>query len=227
MLRISNKEIIDVVKYSDDKVIIVEKVLLGDFSSYKPNYFVIDLNSGDKEVITKNAYLMIKFGSSYESIIAAVNNYAECESMILPSKNVLVVFPNGQAGVFDSDGEIKWNGTLKYNDSIVNGLAADGEYFWACCKGQNCVIRYTAENAKIDIRIGSANAETFVNPEFVSQDDEYIYVCCNSSNVRRIDKSNFVVSDVGSVVPGLKRYYKFGNTSILCTASGAYMDNGK
>ena len=89
------------------------------------------------------------------------------------------------------------------------------------------LIRYTAENAKIDIRIGSANAETFVNPEFVSQDDEYIYVCCNSSNVRRIDKSNFVVSDVGSVVPGLKRYYKFGDTSILCTASGAYMDNGK
>ena len=27
MLRISNKEIIDVVKYSDDKVIIVEKVI--------------------------------------------------------------------------------------------------------------------------------------------------------------------------------------------------------
>lgn len=224
MLKISNKETIDIVMYSENKVIFVEKKLFGDLTQYKANYFILNFETGEKEVITKNAYLMRKFGSNYQKITESVANYVQCDCASLPNKNVLVIFPNGQTGLFDSNGSMKWNGTLKYNDKIVSGMAVDGEYFWSCCKDENCVIRYSSDNIKVDIRIGSKDAATFTNPDFVSADDDYIYVCCDGIKVRKIDKSNFTVSDVKGSFIGLKKFYKIGKFSIICTSDGTYID---
>lgn len=224
MLKISNKEIIDVVKYSDDKAIIVEKKPLGDLNQYKANYFVLNFNNGSKEVITKNAYLLKKFGSSFEKISDTIANYVQCDASVLPNRNCIIVFPNGQAGLFNNEGNVKWNGELVYNESPVSGIAIDGDYFWSCCTGQNCVIRYNADNIKVDIRIGGKDANTFIRPTFVSADDKYIYVCCDNIKVRKIDKSNFTVSDINRSYVGLKKFYKYGRFSIVCTSDGAYID---
>lgn len=223
LIKISNKEIIDVVKYSSTKAIIVEKMPLAEFGQYKLNYFVLNFENGQKEVITKNAYLLKKFGSSFQKITEAIANYAECDSAILTNRNILVVFPNGQLGMFDSNGELMWNNEISYNESIVNGLAVDGDYFWSCCKDENCVIRYNTENINVDIRVGSKDAETFIRPSFVSADDNNIYVCCNSVKVRKINKSNFTVSDVKEYT-NLKKFYKYNEFSIICTTDGAYID---
>lgn len=223
MIKISNREIIDVVKYSPTKAIIVEKKPLSALGQYTLSCFVLNFENGDKEVITKNAYLMKKFGSSFDKITDKIANYAECDSAILSNRDVLLVFPNGQLGMFNSDGELKWNNELSYNEKVVNGLAPDGEYFWSCCKDENCVIRYNAENINVDIRVGSKDAETFIRPNFVSADDEFIYVCCNGSKVRKIDKSNFTVSDVKEYAD-LKKFFKHNEFSIICTSGGCYID---
>lgn len=224
MLKISNKEIIDIVKYTESKVIFVEKKPFGDLSQYRANYFILNFETGEKEVITKSAYLLRKFGPNYKKITETIANYVQCDTASLPNRNVLVIFPNGQTGLFDAQGSMKWNGTLKYNDKIVAGMANDEEYFWSCCKDENCVIRYTADNIKVDIRIGGKNAVTFIKPDFVSADDEFIYVCCDGCKVRKIDKSNFTVSDVKGSFFGLKKFYKLGKFSIICTSDGAYID---
>ncbi|MFR5876253.1 MAG: hypothetical protein ACLUFN_07160 [Eubacterium sp.] len=224
MLKISNKEIIDIIKFSESKVIFVEKKPFGDLSQYKANYFILNFETGEKEVVTKSAYLMRKFGPNYEKITESIANYVQCDVAVLTDKNVLVIFPNGQTGLFDSAGGMKWNGTLKYNDKIVSGIATDNDYFWSCCKDENCVIRYSSDNIKVDIRIGGKEATTFTKPDFVSADDEYIYVCCDGLKVRKIDKSNFTVSDVKGSYIGLKKFYKLGKFSIICTSDGAYID---
>lgn len=223
MLKISNREIIDIIKYSDNKVIFVEKKLFGDLGQYKVNCFILNFETGEKEVITKNAYLLKKFGSNYKKITDKIANYVQCDAVSLPNRNVLVIFPNGQTGLFDSDGAMKWNGTLKYNGQAVTGMAGDEEYFWTCCRDENCVIRYTSDNIKVDIRIGGKDAATFSKPDFVSADEEFVYVCCDQSKVRKIDKSNFTVSDIDGSFAGLKKFYKLGKFSIICTADGAYI----
>ncbi len=224
MFKISNREIIDVVKYHEDNAIIVEKMpLLDSLNQYKVNYFVINFKTGEKEVITKNAYLLKKFGTNYSKISDTIANFVQCDAAILSNRNVLIIFPNGQTGMFDSNGEIKWNKTLTYNEASVSGMAIDGDYFWGFCKDENCVIRYTCDNLKVDLRIGGKDANTFINPNFISSDDNNIYVCCNSSKVRMIDKSNFTVSDLTGTMSGVERFYKFSNYSILCTTDGAYL----
>ena len=226
MKRISNKEIADVVRFTDSKVIIVEKKpTLNTASGYKPNYYILDAETLEKEVITKSAYLMKKFGSSFLKISESIANLVQCDAAILDDRSVFVIFPNGQCGLFDQDGNVVWNDTLSYNSKPVTSLAVDGDYIWCCCKEENCVIRYSLKTKlSVDIRIGAKEAKTFILPTSLSSDDESIYVCCNNAKLRRISKSDFNVSDLGAPIPGLQKFYRIKDHALICTTDGAYID---
>lgn len=224
MIRISNKEIIDIIKLADNKVIMVEKIPLDTFGKFKADYFVLNLANGSKEAITKNAYLLWKFGDSNEEITNKITNYVQCDSIIFPSKNVFVIFPNGQSGYFNEFGEMKWNGILNYNGNYCSSATEDAGYFWTCCPNENCVIRYTADTIKLDLRIGGKDSATFNTPIFASSDDSFVYICNSDGRIRTIDKKHFTVSDIKGVYPNLRKFYKYGRYSIICTADGTFMD---
>lgn len=224
MIKISDREIIDIINYNDNKMIIVEKRPLGELNKYKANFYALNFNNGSKEPLTKNAYLLKKFGNQFEKITDTITNYVQCDSIAFPSKNIFVIFPNGQTGLFNEFGEMRWSGVLKYNEHNCSSAAEDGEYFWTCCPDENCVIRYTADSIKLDLRIGSKDAPTFSKPIFASADDKFIYICNEDGRIRKISKSNFAVSDFNGTYPGLKRFYKHGRFSIICTSKGAYIE---
>lgn len=224
MIKISNKEIIDIVRYNEEKVIFVEKNPLDVVGKFKVKYFILNLSNGDKEVITKSAYLLKKFGSSYDVITKKLIDFVQCDCAIFPSKNVFVNYPNGQTALFNPFGEMKWNGTLNYNGSACSTCAIDGDYFWSCCRDENCVIRYSADSINVDIRIGSKESNTFNKPIFASADEKGVYICCEDGRVRMINKSTLDVIDIASNVPDLKKFYKFGKFSIICASSGAYIE---
>lgn len=223
MKKISNKEIADVVKYGENHVIIVEKVPVLASNSHKANYYILNLETLEKEGLTRSAYLMKKFGSAYNEICDSIASPIQCEAVIFSNREVFIIFENGQCGLFDSDGKMLWNRKLDYNGAPVKGLAIDGEYFWCCCEQENCVIRYSLDNFKVDLRIGGKDAKTFIRPSFVSADDESIYVCCDSKQLRRISKSDLTVSDIGGYQIGLKRFYRFDGASLISTVDGAYI----
>ena len=223
MEKITNKEIIDVVKFSDDKLIFVQKNPLSDPNQFKADYYIINFSTGVREVVTTKAYLLKKFGSAHEKICDMIKDYIKCQAVILKDKSVLVVFPNGQCGLFDSDGNMLWNKELEYNGSPVCSLAEDEDAFWCACKGENSVMRYSADNFAVDIRIGSKDSQTFSEPSFVSSDESYVYVCCGNK-VRKIDKQTLIVSDVDDRFPGLNRFYRFKDVSIICCSDGLYFD---
>lgn len=223
LVQISNREIIDCVKYGDNKAIFVKKEPTVYMNQFKASYFVLNFDNGEREVITKSAYLLRKFGSAYQSITSKITNFIQCSTLMLQNRNLLVMFPNGQVGLFDSNGIMQWNDMLDYNEAVVYGIAEDDGYFWSCCRDENCVIRYNCDNLKVDIRIGSKEANTFVKPDFISADDKYIYVCCNKNTVRKIDRQNFTVSDV-LTYPNINGFYKFGKYSVICTNNGAFVD---
>lgn len=225
MIKISSREIVDVVRFEENKAIIVEKKpIVDEPGKYKVGYFVINFDAGEKEVITKNAYLRKKFGTNYQTLIEKIGNFVQCEASVLSDKSVLVIYPGGQSGLFDANAELVREGLLSYNDSPAYGIAEDGDYFWCCCPGENCAIRYLSDGIKLDIRIGGKESSTFPNPHFISSDSDYVYVCCEHNRVRKIDKSNFSVSDISKKYDDLQRFYKFGEYSIVCTSNAAYLD---
>ncbi len=224
LIKISNKQIIDVVRFSDDKAVLVEKVPKLNTDSYGVNYFLLNFNDGKKEIVTKDAYLLKKFGTMRKEISEKLGNFVVPGAMVLPDRRVMVIYPTGDTGLFDENGELIRDGLLTYNDSPVCCIAEDGEYFWSVCEKENSVIRFYADNAKTDIRIGGREQATFNAPHFVSADENYVYVCCNHMNVRKIDKKTLSVSDVNRVYNGLTGYYKFGKFAIITTFDGAYCD---
>ena len=168
-------------------------------------------------------YSQVSF-AQYEAITKKLIDFVQCDCAIFPSKNVFVNYPNGQTALFNQFGEMKWNGTLNYNDSPCSSCAIDGDYFWSCCRDENCVIRYSADSINVDIRIGSKESTTFNKPIFASADEKGVYICCEDGRVRMINKSTLDVIDIASNVPNLKRFYKFGRFSIICASSGAYIE---
>ena len=55
MIRISSKEIVDLLPYDENKAIIVEKKPLLNTTQFKVSYSVIDFEKKAKEVLTKSA----------------------------------------------------------------------------------------------------------------------------------------------------------------------------
>lgn len=165
-----------------------------------------------------------KYGTKRKEISEKLGNFVMPGAMILEDRSVLVIYPNGETGLFNAEGELVRDGLLSYNDSPVCCIAEDGNCFWSVCEGENAVIRYFAEGAKMDIRIGGKNQLTFERPHFVSADDKYVYVCCNHNSVRKIDKATFTVTDVNRRYNDITGYYKFGKFAIVTTFDGAYCD---
>lgn len=224
MIKISDREIIDIIRFNDTKVIMVEKCPLDASGKFKVKYFILNLSNGCRESITKNAYLLRKFGDAHKEIVDKLNNFVQCDSLIFPSKSTFVIFPNGQTGYFNEYGEMKWSGILKYNDCFCTSAAEDGNYFWTCCPEENCVIRYTADTIKVDLRIGGKEAAAFNTPIFASSDESYIYIANSDGRIRTIDKKHYTVDDIDKVYSGMRRFYKFGRFSIICTPNGTFID---
>lgn len=222
---ISSKEIIDVVKYSDTSAIIVEKVPLANQSQYKVKYSVINFVDKSVSVSTKSAYLLKKFGPNFKRISEIIPNFVQCDASALYDRRVLAIYPNGEAGIFDRDGELDWSGSFNYHDKPVKCLALEGKYFWSICPGENCVIRYSCQNMKVDLRIGGVDAKTFINPNHICFDDGNLYVCCENNKVRKIDGTNYTVSDYLNFNDSIKQFYKFGDFAIAVMINGAYFMN--
>ncbi len=223
MVRISTKEIVDILQYSETKAILVEKKPLLNSSQFKVSYSVIDFENKTKDVLTKNAYLLKKFGSSFKKISETIPNFVQCDAAVLYDRRILAIYPNGEAGIFDRDGELSWSGYFNYHDETVCKIALDGKYFWSICPAENCAIRYSCQNMQVDLRIGGKDAQTFVNPTHISVDDGDVYVCSGKNLVRKIDKMNFTVSDYLTFDEGVKEFYKFGKYAIAVLTGGTYL----
>lgn len=228
MQLISTKEIVDIVKYSDDSVILVEKIPLTNPNQYKVQYSVVDFKNKSIDVSTKSAYLLKKFGANFKRISEIIPNFVQCEAAVLYDRRVLAIYPNGEAGIFDREGELDWSGSFDYHEKPVKCLSLEGKYFWSVCPEENCVIRYSCQNMKVDLRIGGKDAKTFINPTYICYADGDFYVCCDNNKVRRIDGSNYTVSDYINFNNMVKRFYKYGPYSIAVMADGTYvMENNE
>ena len=223
MIRISTKEIIDILPYGDGKAILVEKKPLVNSTQFKAAYSVIDFENKSKNVLTKNAYLLKKFGPAFKPISETIPNFVQCDAAILYDRRVLVIYPNGEAGIFDREGELSWSGYFNYHEQTVYGLAPENKYFWSICPAENCFIRYYSQTMQVDLRIGGKDAATFINPMHISSDGGDIFVCCGTNKVRKIDGSNFTVSDYLNFDEPIKQYHRFGNHSIAVLSGGTYL----
>ena len=113
MQLITTKEIVDVIKYNDESVIIVEKLPLPNGTQYKVQYSVINFKTKSIDVLTKNAYLLKKFGSNFNRISQIMPNFVQCDAAVLYDRRVLAIFPTERQEYLTV--RVSLNGTVLLN----------------------------------------------------------------------------------------------------------------
>lgn len=222
LTRITDNEVIDIVPYNDGFMFSSKIPLTG--KKYKITYAAFQFASASIQPVTKNAYLLRKFGASYQTVSEQLGNTVTCDVGVLYDKRLLVLYPSGEAGIFAKDGELCWSGDYFYHEAPVRSIAVDGKYFWCTVPDKNCVIRYNAHSMKVSLRIGNEAATTFGAPMHISVADGLLYTSCyTTGKVKTINTSDYSVKEYIRFNEPVKRFFVHKKQQVACLESGIYL----
>ncbi len=173
--------------------------------------------------ITKWAYLQAKFGPAYKEIASQIKDYVNCEAAVLSNNHTVLLYPDGDFGIFNPKGVGVYSGELKYNDYAIRGIAVEGKSFWGVVPELNAVVCYSTEEKRVQMRIGGGQSTTFSKPSSIVRYNDDLYVCNEGSNlIRSIALSNYKVSNHIEFEEPVKRYFVAGGKEFVVLESGLY-----
>ncbi len=222
MKKIFSFEVFDIIPCSDG-IILSQKELFNG-TSYKVSFLQYSVATGKLLPVTKDFYQLNKFGENYAAICDEIGDYVTCEATVFKNRNVAVVYPSGETGIFDKHGKPVWTGDLIYRDCPINGAVADGVYFWTTVPLQNSIINYSIPHKKFSMRIGSENSPTFNEPVSLSIYRKELFVCNAGSNkIRKVNLGNYLVSDYKQFDEPVYRYVRSSLKEFVVLSSGVYV----
>ena len=214
--------VFDVIAFSNG-IIYTKKTVLEN-GSVKVSFYGYDIKRMQKTPVTKSVYLLSKYGAGYKKIAEQLGDYVSCDADLLPTKQVVVVYPSGETGIFSPDGEMLWSGDLQYHGGDICGIAADGRQFWSVVPEKNCVVSYSISHKKFSMRIGSEESTSFQNPVSISKYDDDLYICNAGSNkVRTISLRDYSVNDFRIFDEPVYKYLRSCGKEIVVLESGVYV----
>ncbi len=205
----------------------------GGFFFIKPNYlpngqvrgdFYAYEAAGDSIApITKWVYFKAKFGGAYKEITSQMKDYVSCECGVLVGGEAVVLYPDGDFGVFNARGVATFTGTLKYHDETVNCVAPDGRNFWGVVPALNSIICYSIDDKRVQMRIGSQESTAFDNPVSIVRYGDRLFISNEASRkVRIISLLDYAVSDYLKFEEPIKRFFIADGKEFVQLESGVY-----
>lgn len=221
MRKIFAFEVFDIIPYHDG--IIISQKELYNGTSYKVSFLMYNVNAMKTVPVTKDIYLGFKFGENYEAITEEIGDYVSCEATVFKNGSVGIVYPTGEAGLFDKKGRNIWTGDLLYRDCPINSIVADGTQFWTAIPLQNSIISYSVVHKKFSMRIGSENSPTFNEPISVSLYGNELFVCnAGSKKIRTVSLDNYLANDYKQFEEPVYKYLRSAGKEFVVLSSGVY-----
>ncbi len=222
MIKVVSLDILDLIGFSSGVLFVLREKQNND--SIKVSFYSFDTETQSISSVTKNAYLLTKFGSSFAPIAKQLGDYVSCDAARLWNGHTFVIYSTGEIGIFDEQGNLKKNDYLKYKDFPARDVAVDNNYIWSAVPDQNMVIKYALLQNRVIMRIGGDDSNTFDCPVSVSEYDGYLYVCNKNSNkIKRVKLSNFHVEDYKEFDEAVYKYIKVENSEFVILDSGVYL----
>lgn len=222
MIKVVGKNVIDLLAYQSGILFVMKEPSTN--GQIKISYYSFDVSTKSIATVTKNAYLMTKFGPGYAAITERLDDYISCNAVRLSDGRVFIGYPGGEIGVFSDNGELLHSQRLSYNSKAVSSIASDGKHLWFAVPESNLVVRYNTSKLKIDLRLGSTDTDTFDFPVSVSADKDRLFVCCkNSYSVKQICFEDLTVSEYDSFIEPVLQFLKIANGEFIVLPSGIYL----
>ena len=214
--------VFDIIPFSNG--ILYTKIATLENGSTRIRFFGYDIKRMQQTPVTKSVYLLNKYGSGFKKIAEQLGDYVSCDADIMPSKNVVVVYPSGETGIFSPEGEALWSNDLQYHEKEIRGVACDGNEIWSVVPDLNCLVCYSLSHKKFSMRIGAEKASTFDKPVSVYKYNDELFISNENSNkVRTVNLKDFSVNDFRIFDEPVHKYIRSCGKEIVMLDSGVYI----
>lgn len=183
----------------------------------------LDIVTNEISVVTKGSYLLNKFGTYFDEISHQLTDCITCDTEKLSNGDVVILYPTGEMGYFETQGKLKWTGDIYYNDAPVRGLSKDNDAVWCCVPQRHAIIQYNFNLEKISMRIGGENNTSFKSPVSVCTYNGNLYVCdCDGCAIRMVDLNTYDVSTYLSFNEPCYNFFVVMDRFFVVLKSGLY-----
>lgn len=149
-------------------------------NQYKIGYKMVSFEMDKISNITQSIYLLTKFGSEYKKFLHKIKNYLTCFSIITENGYTFVVEKDGQATLFDTDGNEVQKNTILYKSTPPGGIAVNRNALWVSFPEHNVLIRYNLKTLREELRIGGDNSP-LKGPTGLFPAGSKLFICCTES----------------------------------------------
>lgn len=221
MEKIINAQVLDFMG-TGDGFIFAEKKLVQNRALVTFNFYNLRKRSCCR--MTSDAYLYHKFGSFYPLIARELEYPVLCSAAKTKDKRMITVYPMGFSCLFDSAGDLLWQGKLAYHSAPVQGIVIQGESFWSVIPSENMVVRFSVSNMSVDLRLGGPDQQAFQNPYGLAIYHGRLYVCNEGSGkIRVVDTATLAVNDYLEMSEPVLHYVRVQQNEIIVCQSGIYL----
>ncbi len=222
MLKIVSLDIVDLIAFPAGILFVIKENLEDD--SVKVNFYSFDIATRSIATVTKNAYLLSKFGPSFAPIAKQLGDYVSCDTAKLWNGQTFIIYSTGEMGIFDEHGALVRTGDLLYRDAPARDVATDNNYIWSVVPARDLIVKYSLLQNRVVMRIGGDSASTFAAPVSVAEYDGFLYVCCKDAcKIKRVRLSDFSVDEYKAFDEPVFKFLRVGNEEFVVLESGVYM----
>lgn len=180
-------------------------------------------DTGQNSLVTKNVYLMNKFGQNFEFFANNLPDYINCKAIKLHNGNTLIVNYDGEAQIFNKSTELKWSGSLKHKGFSPADVVADKDYVWCSYPESNAAIKYNINSMQQTFKIGGS-ASGGLNEPFGLwiAENELIITSSATAQLLSINLDTFQAKEMVGVYEPSLQYIKVDSNEVVLTRTGIY-----
>lgn len=187
-------------------------------------YKTVDAQSDLIRNVSKNVYLLAKFGGDYKTVIKLISNTITAKAISLPSGKLFICDRDagGKCLLLDETGGVLWNGTIQYRDCAPSDISLYNNCVWASFLEYNVLIRFNLATMREELRIGGARSP-FSKPRGVFTSGNIATVSNIGSNtLTRVNLDTYTVEDYCRFDRSVKAYINVSDCEYVQLDDGIY-----
>ena len=187
-------------------------------------YRMISAETNEIQRVSKNVFLLVKFGPNHKMAELQVKNHLTAKTAILSNNKTLVIEDDGSSRLLSDDGIAEWVGSIKFKNEVPSAVAFDGKSVWTAYFKNNSLVRLNAASLREELRIGSKEkANNFAGPTDIFVADRHIYVSSVvSKQIWRINTETFASDEYLNAEVPIYGFVHFEHKDILWLSDGIY-----
>ncbi len=186
------------------------------------SYKMMDFERMTFTPVTRNVYLLSKFGNLFEQFDGNPDEFLNVRSVFLPDHRLLTVDAQGNATVYALDGKKEQTFAMTFEGCPPDSLVAGETCIYASFPDACAVVRYHGESLRPEMRIGGKGGP-IPRPEGLFYEHGQLLICMpTEQKIMRLDQTVFEFFEYYSFDQPVHRYAKYHANEIVFLDSGVY-----